>query len=502
MSMDMDLARRLEFVGLDEETRKSVRVLREFLEQELGNALDSFYVKVRAFPETRRFFPQDSFIDRAHKAQRAHWATVATGEYGETYLTAARTIGQVHARIGLEPRWYIGGYALIAEQLIHAFMRRQKPGGWLAARSKGFDSDGIAKSLSALIKSIMLDMDLVMSVYLEAAEEQRRKAEEEAIAKERAMVMTSIGAAISELAAGNLTFRINDALPGAYEKLRADFNASMESLQITMGKVSEVASAIRGGTAEIQSSSEDMSRRTEQQAASLEETAAALEEITEAVRKTAEGAGSARHLVGEAKVDAEQSGEIVRRAVASMSGIEESSSHIGQIIGVIDEIAFQTNLLALNAGVEAARAGEAGRGFAVVASEVRALAQRSADAAKEIKGLISVSGARVEEGVSLVGQTGEALERIVAQVGRINGIVRDIAGSAQEQSVSLQQVNSAVNTMDHTTQQNAAMVEQATAATYSLAQETEELVRLISAFKIGVAGHPTAIRHAGYRLAS
>jgi len=501
MSKDMDLARRLEFVGIDDEAKQVIRSLRDFLDQELGNALDSFYVKVRAFPETRRFFPQDSQIDRAHKAQRNHWATVATGDYGETYLTAARTIGQVHARIGLEPRWYIGGYALVAEQLIHAFMKRQKAGGWFGAKS--FDPDMIAKSLSALVKSIMLDMDLVMSVYLEAAEEQRRKAEEEAIAKERATVMASIGMAIGKLAEGDLTFRITDALPAAYEKLRDDFNLSMDALQSTMGKVSEVATAIRSGTAEIQSSSSDMSRRTEQQAASLEQTAAALGEITAAVHKTAQGAGNARHLVGDAKIDAEQSGEIVRRAVASMGGIEESAGHIGQIIGVIDEIAFQTNLLALNAGVEAARAGEAGRGFAVVASEVRALAQRSADAAKEIKGLISVSGTRVEEGVSLVGQAGDALERIVAQVGRINGIVKEIAGSAEEQSVSLQQVNSAINNMDQTTQQNAAMVEQATAATQSLAQETEELARLIGEFKIADSGYKGGGgRASAYRLAS
>jgi len=326
MSKDMDLARRLEFVGIDDEAKQAIRSLRDFLDQELGNALDSFYVKVRAFPETRRFFPQDSQIDRAHKAQRNHWATVATGDYGETYLTAARTIGQVHARIGLEPRWYIGGYALVAEQLIHAFMKRQKAGGWFGAKS--FDPDMIAKSLSALVKSIMLDMDLVMSVYLEAAEEQRRKAEEEAIAKERATVMASIGMAIGKLAEGDLTFRITDALPAAYEKLRDDFNLSMDALQSTMGKVSEVATAIRSGTAEIQSSSSDMSRRTEQQAASLEQTAAALGEITAAVHKTAQGAGNARHLVGDAKIDAEQSGEIVRRAVASMGGIEESAGPI------------------------------------------------------------------------------------------------------------------------------------------------------------------------------
>jgi len=205
------------------------------------------------------------------------------------------------------------------------------------------------------------------------------------------------------------------------------------------------------------------------------------------VRKTAEGAGQARDAVGTARGDAERSGAVVRDAVSAMSEIENSAQQISQIIGVIDEIAFQTNLLALNAGVEAARAGDAGRGFAVVASEVRALAQRSADAAKEIKTLISASSQQVDRGVSLVGETGKVLERILTQVTQINGVVTEIAASAQEQATGLQQVNTAVNQMDQVTQQNAAMVEQATAASHALASEAETLARLISRFELGNA---------------
>jgi methyl-accepting chemotaxis protein len=241
---------------------------------------------------------------------------------------------------------------------------------------------------------------------------------------------------------------------------------------------------ISSSAAEISSASDDFSRRTEQQAAALEETSAALEEITVTVRKTAEGSQHAREVVGAAKDDAERSGEIVRQTVAAMGGIEKSSQEISQILGAIDEIAFQTNLLALNAGVEAARAGEAGRGFAVVASEVRALAQRSADAAKEIKTLIAKSNQQVEQGVASVGQTGEALNRIMTQVTEINAIITDIAASAQEQAAGLQQVNVAINQMDQTTQQNAAMVEQSTAACHALTQEATDLDRLMSSFKV------------------
>ena len=243
---------------------------------------------------------------------------------------------------------------------------------------------------------------------------------------------------------------------------------------------------MRSGSDEIADASDSLARRTEQQAASLEETAAALEEITATVRRTAEGASHARSVVAGAKTDAETGGEVVGRAIVAMNAIATSSRAITQIIGVIDEIAFQTNLLALNAGVEAARAGDAGRGFAVVAQEVRALAQRSAEAAKEIKGLISASTRQVGEGVDLVGQTGEALGRIVGQVAEINTVVTDIAASAQEQASGLQQINVAIAQMDQVTQQNAAMVEESTAASHALAREAGDLDRLMGRFQVGL----------------
>ena len=242
---------------------------------------------------------------------------------------------------------------------------------------------------------------------------------------------------------------------------------------------------VRNGSDKIAEAAVHLSRRTEQQAASLEETAAAMEEITTTVGQTASGAKKAADVVARARDDARRSGEVVGEAVAAMTAIEGSSQQVGQIIGVIDEIAFQTNLLALNAGVEAARAGEAGRGFAVVAQEVRALAQRSADAAKEIKTLISTSTQQVGAGVSLVAQTGEALREIVGQVAAIDALVSEIAASAQEQATGLHQVNTAVNQMDQVVQQNAAMVEEATATTHSLKSEAGDLAVLVSRFQVG-----------------
>jgi methyl-accepting chemotaxis protein len=312
----------------------------------------------------------------------------------------------------------------------------------------------------------------------------------EAFAVEQETVVTALGLGLERLAQGDLQFRLTQEFNQTYEKLRTDFNVAIGTLHETMKSITRNAHGVKTGATEINRASDDLSRRTEQQAAALEETAAALDEITATVKRSADGAKQARDLAANAKADAERSGEVVRDMVGAMNGIETSSKQIGNIISVIDEIAFQTNLLALNAGVEAARAGDAGRGFAVVATEVRALAQRSAEAAKEIKTLISASGEQVEGGVKLVGETGKTLARIAEQVAQLNAVVADIAASAQEQATGLTEVNTAINQMDQVTQRNAAMVEETTAASNTLASEAQQLAQLVARFKIG--GAPAA----------
>ncbi len=326
----------------------------------------------------------------------------------------------------------------------------------------------------------------VTAVEQARIEADRRRGSEE----EQKAVVARLAEGLHHLAAGDLTARIDAQLADNYEQLKLDFNAAVGALRTAMAAIVEATGAIASGSAEISGASDDLSKRTEQQAASLEQTAAALDQITATVRRTAEGARQAAGVVTTAREDAERSGAVVRDAVAAMGEIERSSSEIGQIIGVIDEIAFQTNLLALNAGVEAARAGEAGRGFAVVASEVRALAQRSAEAAKEIKALINASSGHVRQGVQMVGQTGEALVTIVGRVAEIHGLVREISASADEQSTGLAEVNAAVNQMDQMTQQNAAMVEQSTAAAQSLKVEAGRLAGLVERFRVGESAVP------------
>jgi methyl-accepting chemotaxis protein len=357
---------------------------------------------------------------------------------------------------------------------------------------------GMAKAVQVFkdagIEAVRLAAETAAERATATAAREHAQAETEAAGAQQAIVVEALADGLESLAKGDLVFRLNTPFSAAYEKLRENFNTALSTLQSTMVSIGANTQAVRSGAEEITQASDDLSRRTEQQAASLEETAAALDEITATVRKTAEGAKEARDVVATAKADAERSGDVVKETVAAMSGIESSSKQISNIIGVIDEIAFQTNLLALNAGVEAARAGDAGRGFAVVATEVRALAQRSADAAKEIKTLISASGAQVASGVTLVGETGKALGRTVEQVEQLNRLVSEIAASAQEQATGLHQVNTAVNQMDQVTQQNAAMVEQSTAASHSLAGEATELAKLVAQFQTGAAAPTQAAR--------
>ncbi|RIK85691.1 MAG: chemotaxis protein [Hyphomicrobiales bacterium] len=349
----------------------------------------------------------------------------------------------------------------------------------------------------------------------ERAARERQKAEE---AAQIQFAVDALAAGLQHLADGNVAWRIETPFAAGLDKLRADFNASLDKLQSALRAVGENARTIDSGAGEIRSASDDMARRTEQQAASVEETAAALEEITATVKSSSERAEQAGALVARTKQGAERSGTVVNDAIAAMQDIAQSSNDISNIIGVIDDIAFQTGLLALNAGVEAARAGEAGKGFAVVAHEVRELAQRSATAAKEIKDLITTSGERVRSGVDLVQQTGAALNAIVSQVQEIDHHVSSIVTAAREQATGIQEISSAVTTIDHGTQQNAALVEQSTAASHGLAREASTLMQLIGQFNLGdgasagagpvavsagrpAAAHPSPARALGRKLA-
>ncbi|MBU3078254.1 globin-coupled sensor protein [Sphingomonas sp. XMGL2] len=339
------------------------------------------------------------------------------------------------------------------------------------------------RTITTFIKAALFDMDMAMSVYFDVVTDRRD------------LVVDEVGSTFARLADGDFLAELS--LPEGYERLVTDFSSMRARMVDTLSQVASASDSIRTGSSEINAAALDLSRRTEQQAASLEETNAAMRDVTEGVTATARDAANVARAVVGARTDAAEGGRVAGEAVAAMKRIEHSSEQINQIISVIDGIAFQTNLLALNAGVEAARAGDAGKGFAVVASEVRALAQRSADAAHDVKRLIEESSREVATGAELVGRTGEALERIVAGVREVSTLIERISVSVEAQASGLGEVSAAIVGMDAVTQQNAAMVEQSSAASSSLATEANRLAELVGGFRLRKGGAVAAVSAPG-----
>ncbi len=475
-----DLDKRLDFIGLDDQARKTLRNLSPVIREAMDAGLDAFYRKVAAVPETAAFFRNDQHMKGAKRRQLDHWGIVSSGEYDVRYVQGVQAIGATHARIGLEPRWYIGGYGLLLEQVIHAVAEKRWPSRFGKGRSKE-----LASEISAIVKAAILDMDYSISVYLDKLEEQRQQAEASRllVEKEQNEALAALTKTLEDLSKGNLETRMPEGLASGFQNMVDDYNNAAENLRVALSTVRHAAEKILGSTGSIAEATDDLARRTEQQAAGLEESTAALQELTGNVSVTAKGAKQASDVVGQALKEAHVSGEVVTKAVSAMGAIEKSSDEISKIIGVIDEIAFQTNLLALNAGVEAARAGEAGRGFAVVAQEVRELAQRCGKAAQEIKSLISQSSTQVQTGVGLVNEAGGALDKIIGRIVEINEIVSGIASAAESQSGGLREVSAAIINMDEITQQNAGMVEHTSHQTETLREEVERLVTALRGFR-------------------
>ncbi len=435
----------------------------------------------------------------SHVIGFAPWGwVVGTGVYADDlHAMFRRDALRFAGMFGIGALLLIGGAWITVKSVTRPIFKVKQVLQEIADGRTGMDVPCIQQrsEIGDMARAVLVLRDSVAERFtLQAREaEQQRAIAEERLRNEQTLsgaaarqsaAMAELGQALERLAGGDLDISVGD-LGSEYAKLRSDFNAAVGALRAAIQAISETGLVVRDSASDISGATGNLSRRTEQQAAALEETAAALGEITASVRTASERAREARSMVEETKDSAGRSGAIVRDAIDAMGRIEDASSRINQIISVIDEIAFQTNLLALNAGVEAARAGEAGRGFAVVAQEVRELAQRSANAAKEIKTLIGNSAREVEGGVSLVRSTGDALVEIAAFVERLNAHVDTIAATAQEQSAGLQEINTSVGHMDQMTQQNAAMVEETTAASQTLAEQSLHLQRLLSAFRLG-----------------
>lgn len=431
----------------------------------------------------------------------AHWTVAAVVDDAEAAAslasmrntTIALALALLAAAIAIST-WFSLALTRPIDRLVAAMRRLSKGDTGIELQGEGRKDE-----IGEMVRTVAVFRDAAIEkLNLEReAEENRSLSEQERHDRERAKAEDSrrmqeavdaLASGLNRLADGDLSVRLTKPFMESLDRLRLDFNASVERLNSTLSEVRENISAINADTGELRAAADDLSRRTEQQAASLEQTSAALDQITATVKSSSERANEATVKVTEARASTDESSKVVSQAVDAMGRIETASKEISKIINVIDEIAFQTNLLALNAGVEAARAGEAGRGFAVVAQEVRELAQRAASAAKDIKGLITKSGEEVKTGVSLVRATGEALSLIAHHVVDINEQIKSIATAAHEQSTGLSEINSAVNQMDQVTQQNAAMVEETTAVTHRLSGGADTLGRLVGHFTLSGGG--------------
>ncbi|MBU6268542.1 MAG: globin-coupled sensor protein [Sphingomonadales bacterium] len=448
------------FITFSDENYASFADIRTQLDRHGDKALATLYRRIAFHPETAKLLPTDDKRHRAATAQLKHWrALFASARLDEAARERSALVGRRHAQIGLAPEYYIGGYALVLEELIMGMLGSLIPG-----------SKRRARAVAAMVKAALFDMEAALLAYFKAEDENRSK------------VIGELGKALGALSTGDLRAELAN-LPAAYDRIAQDFHAMRYAMSSLVIRITDAADGIRTGAAEISSASNDLAHRTEHQAAGLADIATLLGDLTASVETTAGSAQLVNATVGEVDEHARNGGRIVESAVVAMDKIRGSSEEISKILEVIEAIALQTNLLALNAGVEAARAGEAGKGFAVVANEVRALAHRTTDSARVIKELINKSSEDVHEGVDLVARTGEALRSIIETADRATGQSREIADFASRQSDALGRVNQQIKQIDLNTQQNAAMSEQANAAARALAQQSAELARVVSQFR-------------------
>ena len=471
------IGERLAFLEFDAAQRRALASAQPLLRRCIGPALDRFYARVRQTPTLSAMFRDAAHMDKAKAAQVAHWMEISSARFDHDYYEAVSRIGKMHAKIGLEPRWYIGAYALILEEIMTAVERSASP--WRRLLRPGISPGKVSR---ALVKAAMLDMDLSISIYFEEAE------------AERSQAIDSLDRAMSRLAAGDLVHELDD-LPDTFLSLTRSYNESLGNLRSTIGSVVQTSSAIQGGAGEIARASEDLARRTESNAASLEQAAATLQQVEDRVKATASGASETLGIAGGALDAVGQGRGVAVDAVQAMRTVHESARGIDEVIEGVDKIAFQTRVLAMNAAVEAGRAGDAGRGFAVVADLVSALAMRAEEEAKRARDQLTVTQTDIVTAVDAVQRVDGAFEHISGGVGEVHKLLGQMAEDNQAQSTAISQISVAVSTMDHSTQQNAAMVEETSAAARNLTTEAGSLNDQAARFDTGDMRGPARLAY-------
>ncbi|MFN3820144.1 protoglobin domain-containing protein [Blastomonas sp.] len=477
-----EMTSRLDFAGFDSKQRSLLAAARSRIEAIMPRALDRFYTHVRNTPQTMRFFKDEKHIGSAKGAQSRHWNQVASGQFDDAYYESVRRIGERHALIGLEPRWYIGAYAVMLEELF----RGLSSGSRLKRLLPGKSSD--IELTIAVMKAALLDLELSITIYFE-----RTKASQ-------LVVVEALERELGRLSRGDLTAKIDAEFAPEYATVKSNFNNAINGLRTLIASVAEAAATIRTGSNEIAHASEDLARRTEANAASLEETSAAVNQMDQRLKATAQAATQTVERANGAIDTVANGRHVADEAVNAMSRVSESAKGIDSVIEGLDKIAFQTRVLAMNAAVEAGRAGEAGRGFAVVADLVSALAMRAEEEAGRARDQLTATQDEIGSAVNMVQKVDSALANISGDVREVHALLGRIADDNNAQSQTIGEVSNAIGTMDHATQQNAAMVEQTSAAARNLAGEVTNLAEQAGQFNVGAPVRHKAAGNASARF--
>ncbi|MCW3796398.1 globin-coupled sensor protein [Sphingomonas sp. BN140010] len=466
--MSRELDSRLDFMRFDGQHRQLLKGVQPDVERWIGPALDSFYAQVRGTAEVSSFFRDDSHMASARTAQARHWSRISQARFDNDFHASVRAIGSVHARIGLQPRWYMGAYGLVLDYMLRAIDNEYS--WWRRALTFFRKPKGIDVAVT-LVKAALLDMELSTSIWYEECQTSREAA------------IQALGATLAKLSGGDLTENLS-GLPASFAMIETHYNNSVAKLRDLIGSVAVSAEQIRTGSAEIAQASEDLARRTESNAASLEQTAAAVSQMDGRLKATASAAQDTVQRADQTKVTVASGRSVADEAVQAMGRVSESAKGIDSVIEGLDKIAFQTRVLAMNAAVEAGRAGEAGRGFAVVADLVSALAMRAEEEAKRARDQLTVTQSDVVTAVQAVEKVDGALQNISGDVEQVHALLATIASDNQAQASAVTEINSAIASMDQATQQNAAMVEETSAASRNLLSEVSTLSDQISRFVV------------------